>query len=77
MASDSPGQYPPLSVSADSVIGPEAQQRQQIVFSTEFPKGLANFGVLISTISLIVIALFVVWSNFHGRDMIAVRECLI
>ena len=64
---DSPGQYPPLSIVTDKEIGPEAQQRQQSVFSFELDSGNVNCGALMSTTSLMVIALVVVWSNFHDR----------
>ena len=75
MAIDSPGQYPPLSVVADKEIGPAAQQRQQRVFSFELDSGTVSCGILMSTISLTVMALVVVWSNFHDRRILASNVC--
>ena len=57
----------------DSEMGLEAQQRQHSVFSLELESRTASCSVMMSTISLMVIAFFVVWLNFHDRDMVAVN----
>ena len=51
-------------------MGPEAQQRQHSVFSVEHDNGVISLGVLVSTISQMVIALLVVRLDFPDRAMV-------